>query len=89
MSYARIDLLLVLAGFLVGATPGTLGASEAPSQRPDEQKQKNVRRPNNDEELAYWLRNMIWHHRFTTDEVCTATGLSEQEIKALYQGSGR
>ncbi len=85
MSYVRIDLLLVLAGFLAAAMAGTVKASEAPNLKPEEQKQKNVRRPNNDEELAYWLRNMIWHHRFTTDEACAATGLSEPQIVAAQK----
>jgi hypothetical protein len=85
MSYARIDLLLVLAGFLAGTTAGTVRASEVPNQRQGEQKQRNVRRPNNDEELTYWLRNMIWHHRFTPDEVGAATGLSEPEIVAAQK----
>jgi len=85
MSHVRIHLLLVLAGFLVGTTAGTVRASEAPNQRQDVQKQENVRRPNSDEELAYWLRNMVWHHRFMTDEVCAATGLSEPEIVAAQK----
>ena len=79
MSYARIDLLLVLAGFLAGTTTGTVRAGEAPRQRQDEQNQRNIRRPNNNEELAYWLRNMIVYHRFTVDEVCAAMGLSGPE----------
>jgi hypothetical protein len=86
MSHPRIDLLLVLAAFLAGSTTsGTLGASEAPSQRQDEHNQRNIRQPHNDEELAYWLRNMIWYHRFTTEEVCAAAGLSGPEIVAAQK----
>jgi len=43
---------------------------------------RNARRPADDEELKYWLGNMVWHHRFTTEEVRAATGLSEKEIVA-------
>jgi hypothetical protein len=39
-----------------------------------------ARRPRNDEETRFWLRNMLEFHRFTTDEVVAATGLSRDEI---------
>lgn len=42
----------------------------------------NARRPANDAELRYWLENMIWGHRFSTDEVSAATGLSADEVVA-------
>ncbi|MHC4110715.1 MAG: hypothetical protein ACYSUY_06555 [Planctomycetota bacterium] len=40
----------------------------------------NFRRPGNDEELEYWLKNMVWYHRFTNEEVKAATGLTENKI---------
>jgi hypothetical protein len=40
----------------------------------------NARKPANDADLQYWLQNMVWHHRFTNDEVRAATGLTEAEI---------
>ena len=52
------------------------GAGEAPS---------NSRRPGNDAELEYWLQNMIWHHRFSTEEIRAATGLSAKEIRAARE----
>ena len=42
----------------------------------------DVRRPKDEADLRYWLQNMIWHHRFSTDEVTAATGLSGDEIAA-------
>lgn len=42
----------------------------------------NARRPKDDAELRYWLENMIWHHRFSSDEITAATGLSADELKA-------
>ncbi len=42
----------------------------------------NSRRPANDDELRYWLQNMVWHHRFSVGEIREATGLSESEIVA-------
>lgn len=42
----------------------------------------NARKPKDDAELRYWLENMIWHHRFTSEEVTLATGLTADEVKA-------
>jgi prepilin-type processing-associated H-X9-DG protein len=42
----------------------------------------NARRPRNDRELKSWLENMVWYHRFTTEEVRAATGLTEVGIRA-------
>ena len=33
------------------------------------------RTPHNEAELERWLKNMIWHHRFSDDEIQSATGL--------------
>ena len=43
-------------------------------------KQDNARRPQSDDELRGWLENMVWHHRFTDDEIQLAAGLSPAEI---------
>ena len=40
----------------------------------------NFRRPPNDEELKYWLKNMVWYHHFTNAEITAATGLTNEEI---------
>ncbi|MEK6260569.1 MAG: hypothetical protein AABP62_18380 [Planctomycetota bacterium] len=45
----------------------------------------NSRRPANDDEMRYWLQNMVWHHRFSVGEIREATGLSESEIAAASQ----
>ena len=42
----------------------------------------NFRRPQTDEDLRFWLTNMLVDHRFTEFEVSTATGLSTDEIRA-------
>jgi len=41
----------------------------------------NFRRPSSDSELRYWLENMVWHHRFKTEEITAATGLEPDEIR--------
>ncbi len=46
---------------------------------------RNARRPANDKELRDWLENMIWHHRFTTEEVRLATGSSQGDILAAQK----
>lgn len=40
----------------------------------------NARQPKNDDDLRYWLQNMVWYHRFQTEEIEAATGLAEGEI---------
>ena len=42
----------------------------------------NARRPKDDAELRVWLENMIWHHRYSNDEITAATSLTADEIKA-------
>jgi hypothetical protein len=46
---------------------------------------ENARRPKDDADLRFWLENMAWHHRFTTDEIRSATGLSDEEIAAALR----
>ena len=41
---------------------------------------QNARRPGDSADTEYWLENMISYHRFTTDEVCAATGLTADEV---------
>src|SRR5580765_4976003 len=40
----------------------------------------NYRRPKTETELRSWLENMVWFHRFKTEEIIAATGLSRDEI---------
>ena len=48
----------------------------------------NFRKPANDEELRYWLENMVVHHRYTTEEVTKATGMTAKEIEAAEKRFG-
>ena len=48
-------------------------------------KHSNVRPPRDEEDLRFWFENMIWHHRFTTEEVSLATGLSPDAITGAQQ----
>ncbi len=51
----------------------------------DETKATSSRKPANDAELRYWLENMIWHHRFTPDEIHSVTGLTSDEIRQAQE----
>jgi hypothetical protein len=46
----------------------------------------NARAPRDEADLRSWLENMVWHHRFTTDEIREATGLSAE---AIHEALGR
>ena len=41
----------------------------------------NFRKPVDDEDLKFWLQNMVAYHRFSIDEVSAATGLESGIIK--------
>jgi len=45
----------------------------------------NFRRPGSDEELKYWLENIVWYHRFNNEEIRAATGLANEEIAAALK----
>ena len=64
-----------------------------PQQVIDERKQSladgtsrdNFRRPQSDDELRYWLENMVVEHGFTEFEASAATGLAAEEIIAALE----
>jgi hypothetical protein len=51
----------------------------------DDKPVENARRPINETGLRGWLQNMVWHHRFSADEIREATGMSEAEIGAVLE----
>jgi hypothetical protein len=46
------------------------------------------RRPTTDEQLRFWLENMLVHHRFTTEEAAAATAMSAEEVTAAVERLG-
>jgi hypothetical protein len=38
------------------------------------------RLPADEKDLRYWLQNMVWHHRYSVDEIRVATGLESEAI---------
>jgi len=72
-------ILTVFGLFAFGATqPACAGASRIDNSN-------NFRRPANDDELKYWLKNMVWYHRFTNAEITAATGFNNIEIVAAME----
>lgn len=49
---------------------------------------RTARHPVDDGDLRYWLENMVWHHRFTADEVRRATGLDVAAVDPALKRFG-
>lgn len=74
----------VLACVLLGAPPGGSTAGDKATSD-DPAAPTDARKPRDDHELRDWLRNMVWHHRFTPAEVSAATGLTGDEVRAAQE----
>ncbi|MFN0054500.1 MAG: hypothetical protein ACKV0T_20170 [Planctomycetales bacterium] len=66
----------LLSGVVVCAAAMSGGAADDRS---------SARIPDNDQELRFWLENMVWHHRFTPEEAAEVTGLSRPRIDAALE----
>jgi hypothetical protein len=75
----RVHIVLVCGIFLCLAGIGS-GAADLQSASTS-----NARPPRSEADLRQWLQNMVWYHRFTTDEIRSATGLGESEIAAALK----
>ena len=45
----------------------------------------NARRGKSDEQLRYWLENMVWEHGFSSDEITSATGLTARQVASALE----
>jgi len=43
------------------------------------------RKPSSKTDARYWLENMVVHHRYSTEEIVQATGLSPKEIQSYIE----
>ena len=78
--------LTVIALFSLIAAAGFLRAAESSNEESAETDVPNYRRPASADELRYWLENMVWYHRFTVEEITSATGMTADEVRnALAQ----
>lgn len=68
--------LLSLVCLLLIMSPLTAADKQGPSSH---------RTPANDTELRYWLENMVWHHRYTPEEMQAVTGLEAAEIQQAQE----
>lgn len=41
-----------------------------------------------DQQLQFWLQNMVWHHRYSTAEICQVTGLSPEQLQQRLTAFG-
>jgi hypothetical protein len=67
----ELPMQIAMLTCLVLATFQAAGAADEPD---------NTRPPRAEADLRYWLENMVWHHRFSTEEIAAATGLSAEAI---------
>ncbi|MEY3172414.1 MAG: hypothetical protein RLZZ436_327 [Planctomycetota bacterium] len=68
----RTLLSALLAGLLLHAT------TALPAPAGDGQ----TRPPANDQQLRFWLENMVWHHGYSAAEICQVTGLTPEQLAA-------
>jgi hypothetical protein len=68
--------VIVVAGLVLWCAGSAAFGEPAPD---------NSRRPSTDAELRDWLENMVWYHRYATDEISAATGLSGPDIAAALK----
>jgi hypothetical protein len=68
-----VALILIVFGLFEFTEPVWAGVNQVAHTN-------NFRRPASDDELKYWLENMVWYHHFTNAEITAATGLTNEEI---------
>lgn len=80
-------LVMVLDGApVLDATP--VYAQRKPPQKtkdPSQPVQGAERQPTDENELRYWLQNMVWYHHFNLAEMQAATGLEKPQLKAALK----
>lgn len=69
---------------VVSLFPPTCGMTAEPTGGADDQ----TRSASSDAELTFWLRNMVWHHRYAMPEICQVTGLTAGEVVKRLEASG-
>jgi hypothetical protein len=57
-------------------------------EEPDAPVPPGARRPSNDDELRFWLQNMVSYHHFTPEEITAATGLSGPDAARALERFG-
>ena len=73
---------------VLGLSLSVVTSLTVPLQAAGDNETRNFRQPTSDKELRPWLENMVWYHRFTTDEVSAATGLKAEDVLAALNKFG-
>ena len=76
MNYAII--WLSLAGMFLYST-------FVEAEEPQLKETTSFRKPTDEADLQYWLKNMVWFHGFSNKEVSQATGLTECEVQSALK----
>ena len=64
----RLSCLLAIVWLFVASDPGfAIDGQTRPAA--------------NDQQLRFWLENMVWHHRYSTEEICQVTGLTAPQLQ--------
>jgi hypothetical protein len=69
----------------LGSCPVAAAAESSVEAVGQETSTPNHRHPANEADLQFWLENMVWHHRFSVEEVAAATGLTAEEASAAMK----
>ena len=64
----KISPLLFLFSFLLLLTSGAQDVRPTP------------RAPKDEADLRFWLENMVWHHRYSAEEITAATGMDAAAV---------
>jgi hypothetical protein len=77
----RDSVLMHVVGFIVSLAASWSLSARAQPPNAEEPPRENYRRPADEQQLKFWLENMVRYHRFSVAEVEAATGLTADQIE--------
>lgn len=77
-----VTLLVVVLAYLWAPLASGVCCDDEPA---DPFALADPRKPSSDEDLRYWLQNMVWYHRFSVEEISAATGMSAEEVSGALR----
>lgn len=69
-----------LLGAILASVMAIAACGDSSAARAAETTTSDARSPADDDELRYWLGNMVWHHRFEPSEIEAAIGLGGEAL---------
>jgi len=88
MLRSKLWMLGVMGCLTSGGWPTLARAAPIDAEAVAEAENAEGRRPADDAELAYWLRNALQFHRYSMDETAAALGMSAGEATAACERLG-